>query len=155
MRPPLSFLFPGLNKPRNLRLSSYILSSRPFTIFVALFWTFPNKILCLSNIVVPRKGTQLVEVRLHQCRVEWDTQEKRKGLDSVQGPFGDQGLGKLQGRKNLVQGKWEGSDTCVHLHIGIKAAFPSCASHGVHLEHHRLHCPGSQGAEDFCLLVKV
>ena len=36
MRPPLSLLCSGLNKPRDFRYPSYILVSRPFTIFAAL-----------------------------------------------------------------------------------------------------------------------
>lgn len=34
MRPPLSIFFSGLNKPRDFLLFPYILSSRPFTIFL-------------------------------------------------------------------------------------------------------------------------
>ena len=36
MRPPLSLLCSGLNKPRDLSRSSHIFPSRPFAIFVAL-----------------------------------------------------------------------------------------------------------------------
>jgi len=41
----------GLNKPRALSCFSYILPSRPFTVFIALLWTL---VLCLSYIVVIR-----------------------------------------------------------------------------------------------------
>jgi len=45
MRPPLSLLCSGLNRPRDLSHSSCVFPSRPFTMFVALFWTLSDRFM--------------------------------------------------------------------------------------------------------------
>uniref|UniRef100_A0A8B9DRP9 Vesicle transport through interaction with t-SNAREs 1A n=1 Tax=Anser cygnoides TaxID=8845 RepID=A0A8B9DRP9_ANSCY len=45
MRPPLSLLCSGLNKPRDLGCSSHTLPSRPFTISVALLWALSDSFM--------------------------------------------------------------------------------------------------------------
>jgi len=62
MRPPLSLLCFGLKKPRDLCLSSHTLSSRLFTIFVALLWMLFNSFMSLSPNPHP-----VLDVRPHSA----------------------------------------------------------------------------------------
>lgn len=66
MRPPLSLLCSGLNKPRALS-HSYIFPFRPFAIFVASLWMFSNSFV--FTLWCPDLHAVLM-VRLHKCRVE-------------------------------------------------------------------------------------
>ena len=66
MRPPLSLLCSGLNKPRALS-HSYIFPFRPFAIFVASLWMFSNSFV--FTLWCPNLHAVLM-VRLHKCRVE-------------------------------------------------------------------------------------
>lgn len=99
----------------------------------------------------------VVEVRLHLCRIEWDYHSGKRGKALL-----------IQFRDLWVIRDWE---SCKEEKIWFRASGKNqihvyiCTSGSkqpslpellmMSTLHHGLHCPGIQGAEDFCLLVKV
>ena len=82
MRPPLSLLCSGLNKPRDLGCSSHTLPSRPFPIFVVLLWTVSNTFLSFLHC-----GTQPC-TPCWRCSCQWQLPSGRSGPGAPQGTVG-------------------------------------------------------------------
>lgn len=69
MRSSLSLLCSGLNNSKDLSCSSYILPSRPFTIFVALLWMLSNSFMCILCCVPKTAHSNQSETALAMSRV--------------------------------------------------------------------------------------
>ena len=88
MRPPLSLLFSGLNKPRGLRSSSYILLSRPFTTFVVVFWILSNSFMFFLYC-----GAQTCTQRSRRgCTIQSRVGQSLPSLTYISGPDVPQGM---------------------------------------------------------------
>lgn len=76
MKPPLILLFLQLNKSSDLSCSSSVFSSRPFTIFIGLFWAYSttahSKTVWFLLILRHPSLHTVLEVRLYRGRVGWE-----------------------------------------------------------------------------------